>query len=448
MSREDRRLLSGFALVVAALLTLAGFLLRAWVSETLADGGKVHLAFLDLALRDRSRFLARTLSERWDREREWPEDLSDMLTRNHADYNRDIFMQVFTLEGRLVAASSNTPPGITLASAAVPKQSWITHDSAAPDGRPLRLVTYPVHTGQGTMEGLRFHGYAQAGLLQPDTERRIARFTWIMAASLAGFGALFLAAFRTAVLAAADRARNESETIQAAQHRFIGDAAHELGTPLAVLRGEIDIALRRERAADEYRAALASCREEIERLSRLSENLLALATADAGQVVIHRAACDASDIAKAVRRRFERVAAEKGITLSVDAPDALPWSADVFALEQVLGNLVSNALRHTPQGDRVTLTAERADSTIILSVTDTGEGIPPTHLPRIFDRFHRVDKNRGRAGGGAGLGLAIVRTLVEAHGGAVTAESELGKGSIFTCRFPCWPDGTPCGPEG
>ncbi|MDB6131961.1 MAG: two-component system sensor kinase [Verrucomicrobiales bacterium] len=436
MSREDRRLLFRSALAAGTLLALAGFLLRAWVSETLADGNKVHLAFLDLALRDRSRFLAGTLSERWDREQDWPEDLSDVLTRNHADYNRDIFMQVFTLDGGLVAASSNTPPGITLAPAAVPGQGWSTHDSATPDGRPLRLVTYPVHTGQGTGEGLRFHGYAQAGLLQPDTERRMERFTRIMAASLVGFGALFLAALRTAVLAAAERARKESEIIQAAQHRFIGDAAHELGTPLAVLRGEIDIALRRERSADDYRAALASCREEIERLSRLSENLLALATADAGQALIHRAPCDAADLARAVCRRFARVAAEKGVTLAVDAPATLPCRADAPAIGQVLGNLISNALRHTPAGDSATLTAAQEGGAIILRVADTGEGIPPAHLPRIFDRFHRVDKARSRAGGGAGLGLAIVRTLVEAHGGTVTVTSELGKGAVFTCRFP------------
>jgi signal transduction histidine kinase len=437
MNRDERRLLLYFALLVSALLALAGFLLRGWVARTLTAENKVHLAFLDLALRDRSRFLGETLSERREREDGWQRDLADLLTRNHADYNRDIFMQVFEPDGRLVAASANTPPKVALARHdGGDAPSWQSHDVTGADDRPLRLVTYPIHTGLGTAEGIRIHGYTQAGLLLPDTGRALARFTWVMIASLAGFGALFVVALRAAVLAAAQRLQRESQTLQAAQHRFIGDAAHELGTPLAVLRGEIDIALRRERTAEDYRAALASCREEIERLSRLSENLLALATADAGHAFIHRAPCDAADIARTVHHRFARLAQEKGVAFSLEVAGALPWTADALAIEQVLGNLVSNALRHTPAGESVTLTATAETDAIVFRVTDTGEGIPPAHLPRLFERFHRVDKARSRAAGGAGLGLAIVRTLVEAHGGRVEVTSELGKGTTFTCRFP------------
>jgi len=439
MNRDERRLLLYFALLVSALLVLTGVFLRSWVGRTLDADAKVQIAFLDLALRDRSRYLGETLAEQWENIKQWPDELADILTRNHADYNRDIFIQVFDSEDRLVAASGNSPRDTPLAPGARRAESfpsWTSHDFASADGRPMRLVTYPIQTGLGTAAGVKLHGYSQAGLLLPDTARAVSRFTWVMTAALAGFGVLFLVALRAAVLAAAHRLQRESQALQAAQHRFIGDAAHELGTPLAILRGEMDIALRRERSAEDYRAALTSCREEIERLSRLSENLLALATADAGHGLVHRAACDAAALARTVHGRFARMAAEKGVAFTLAAPESLPWSADAIAFEQILGNLVSNALRHTPAGESVALTVEKADGVLVFRVADTGEGIPPAHLPRLFDRFHRVDKARSRTAGGAGLGLAIVKTLVEAHGGQIGVTSELGQGSTFCCCFP------------
>lgn len=436
MTRDERRLMLYFALFVSALLVLAGVVLRGWVARTLEGEEKVNLAFLDLSLRDRSRFLGDLLSDQLAEHDQWPQNLGDLLTRNHADYNRDIFMQVFALDGSRVAQSANTPGQVPLASAAVAEQGWRSQDVRGVDGRPLRLVVYPIYTGLGTESGIKFHGYAQAGLLMPDTTGALSRFTWVMTASLAGFGILTLIALRAAVRAAAARLARESAQVQAAQHRFVADAAHELGTPLAVLRGEIDLALRRERDATEYREALTSCREEIERLSRLSENLLSLASADAGQPLIHPGACDAAGIARAVHQRHARLAEEKGIAFTVEAPAALPWHADVIAIGQVLGNLLTNAFRHTPAGESVTLTAAAEAGTVLFKVTDTGEGIPPAHLARLFDRFHRVDKARSRHSGGAGLGLAIVKTLVEAHGGTVVVESVLGKGTSFVCRFP------------
>jgi signal transduction histidine kinase len=436
MNRDERRLIALFAVLVGGLLALTGLVLRGWVSRTLDAEEKVNLAFLDLSLRDRSRYLGDQLSDHIAENQGWPESLADLLTRNHADYNRDIFMQVFALNGSLVAQSANTPPSVALSADAAAEQGWKARDVRGSGGRPMRLVVYPIYTGLGTDAGMKFHGYAQAGLLLPDGERALARFTWVMVASLVGFGALFVVGLRASVLAAAQRLRRESEGVQAAQQRFVADAAHELGTPLAVLRGEIDLALRRERSADDYRAALTSCREEIERLSRLSENLLSLASADAGQPIIQREQCDAAAVARVVYMRFARTAEEKGVAFSLSGATALPCNADAIAIEQVLGNLVSNALRHTPAGESVALSAASENGAIIFKVTDTGEGIPPAHLSRLFDRFHRVDKSRNRSVGGAGLGLAIVKTLAEAHGGTIATESTLGRGSTFTFRFP------------
>lgn len=439
MHRDERRLLTYIALLLAALLALGGWLLRGHVAGVLARDSQVQVAFLDLALRDRSRFLGESLSQQRGAGG-WPEDISDTLTRNHADFNRDIFMQVFETDGTLVAASSNAPAGLPLSPAAPGARllapAWHSHETTDPAGRAVRLVTYPVHTGLGTEDGMVVLGYAQAGLYLPETDRAVARFTWRLGALLLGVALLFGAGLRAAVLASAGRSRREMAAIQAAQHRFIGDAAHELGTPLAILQGEIDIALRRDRDSGDYRRALESCREEIGRLSRLSENLLALATADSGQELLHRGTCDAAEIARKVHGRFARVAEEKGVLFFIVAPDELPWTADAIAVEQILGNLVGNALRHTPADERVTLSVSCAAGEVVFEVEDRGEGIPAAHLPRLFERFHRVDKARSRVGGGAGLGLAIVKTLVEAHGGTVTAESGIGRGSRFTVRMP------------
>ncbi len=432
---EDRWMLRYFALLMTGVLALGGVLLRGYVGRTLEGDAKVQTAFLDLSLRDRSRYLAEIL--RPEREKgTWPVELENILTRNHAELNRDIFIQVFEPDGRLIAASANTPPSIPLTPKApqdMQGPSWIIDEVDGPDHRRWRLAAFPIYTHDPEF---RTMGFATAGVQLPDAARALSRFTWVLVPSLLSVGFLLVIALRAASLAVAQRLRREMEALQTTQQRFVADAAHELGTPLAVLRGEMDIALRRERTAADYRAALESCREEIERLSHLSENLLALATADAGHALVHSAPCDAADIARTIHGRFARIAGDKQVSFTLSAPEVLAWSADAVAIEQILGNLVSNALLHTPAGDSVALSVEKKGNAIVFEIADTGEGIPPAHLPLLFERFHRVDKARSRSAGGAGLGLAIVKTLVEAHGGSVTVESHLGRGSRFTCRFP------------
>jgi signal transduction histidine kinase len=438
MNRDERLILLVFGMILTAFLVASGLALHGYVSRTLAADTTAKTAILDLFLRDRSRYLAETLQPEREKGR-WPENLPDILTRNHADYNRDIFMQVFETDGRLVAASDNTPLEMGLSAKARREGAkvlrWLSEESSDTQGRRVRLVTFPIYTGDPNDPAAIVFGFAQAGLRLPDAERAVARFTWVMAAGLAGFGVLLILALRTAIFIASDRLRRESLTVHAAQHRFVGDAAHELGTPLAILQGEIDIALRRERSAAEYRAALVSCREEIERLSRLSENLLVLASADASQQLLHPSPCDAATVVRIVHGRFARLAEEKNVEFKIIAPDTLPWYGDALALEQILGNLVANAIRHTPRGESVSIEAEPGANEVVFHVRDTGEGILPAHLPLLFDRFYRVDKARSRAAGGAGLGLAIVKTLVASHGGTVTVVSTLGHGSTFTCRF-------------
>ena len=226
------------------------------------------------------------------------------------------------------------------------------------------------------------------------------------------------------------------EAAHVSQHRFVADASHELRTPLTILRGEIDVALRRPRSPEEYAEVLQSSREEIERLSRLTENLLTLARADAGQALVRREAVDVSSVAREVCRKLTPLSEQRKVPLSCDAPGPTVVSGDAVALAQIVFNLAENALRYTPAGERVTVGVAAREGEVVVEIEDQGSGIGAEHLPHLFERFYRVDKARSRDFGGVGLGLSIVKTLAEAHGGRVEVRSEVGKGSTFTVRLP------------
>lgn len=226
------------------------------------------------------------------------------------------------------------------------------------------------------------------------------------------------------------------ETMHASQFRFVADASHELRTPLTILRGEIDVALRRPRSPEEYAEVLHSSREEIERLSRLTENLLTLARADAKQALVRRESVDLAAIASEVCRKLAPLSEQRRVALACEASNAAMVTGDAIALEQVIFNLTENALRYTPGGESATVRVTRSATEAVVEVADHGSGISSEHLPYLFDRFYRVDKARSREFGGAGLGLSIVKTLVEAHGGRVEVRSEVGRGSTFTVRLP------------
>jgi two-component system, OmpR family, sensor histidine kinase BaeS len=206
---------------------------------------------------------------------------------------------------------------------------------------------------------------------------------------------------------------------------FIANAAHELRTPLTNLQGYLE-ALRDEVIVAD-RSTYESLWDEAERLVRLSRSLDALAEGDAA---VGFAAIENLDLAMAIRAAVElaQPSIERaGLRLSVDVPDRLPARANADQLAQVLGNLLSNAVRYTPAGGTVTVRAERRPGDLLVSVANSGEPIPADDLERVFERFYRVEKSRDRARGGAGIGLAIVKQLVEAGGGRVGAESVEGQ---------------------
>ncbi|HTO73876.1 MAG TPA: ATP-binding protein, partial [Gemmatimonadales bacterium] len=173
------------------------------------------------------------------------------------------------------------------------------------------------------------------------------------------------------------------------------------------------------------------------RMHRLVDDLLDLSRIESGGWLPAPESVDVADTAAEVLESFADRGRAGGVTLRVEVPpDAPPLIADPQAVRQILTNLVDNALRYTPPGGRVTIASRHDHDDTVIEVRDTGSGIPAEHLPRLFERFYRVDPSRSRAEGGTGLGLAIVKHLVEAHGGLCTAESTLGQGTVIRIRIP------------
>lgn len=219
--------------------------------------------------------------------------------------------------------------------------------------------------------------------------------------------------------------------------RFSADIAHDLRTPVNNIRGETEVALARARNIDEYREVLGSCLEEAVRLSELISDLLFLARAESPLTHLHREAVNVYELLDGVREYYEASAAEQAISLST-FPSGAPLVAELDRklVQRAVGNLIANALAHTPAGGSIELAANAENGSIRIGVCDTGTGIPADALPRVFDRFFRVDTSRAQASGGTGLGLAIVQSIMTLHGGKVEIESQLGQGTRVILDLP------------
>jgi two-component system heavy metal sensor histidine kinase CusS len=222
---------------------------------------------------------------------------------------------------------------------------------------------------------------------------------------------------------------------------FSADIAHDLRTPVNNIRGEAEVALARARTVAEYRDALGSCLEESVRLSDLISDLLFLARAENPLTHLHREHVNVAELLNGVRDYYEASAEDGGISLTT-AAGAEPVFAELdrALVQRAVGNLVSNAVAHTPAGGSIvlgtTLGAGAEASTVRIEVSDNGEGIPPDALPKVFDRFYRVDTSRSQASGGTGLGLSIVQSIMLLHGGNVEIASQMGQGTRVTLRIP------------
>lgn len=219
--------------------------------------------------------------------------------------------------------------------------------------------------------------------------------------------------------------------------RFTADIAHDLRTPVHNIRGEVEVALARARTADEYRSVLESSLEEAVRLSDLIGDLLFLTRAESPSTELHCETVNISELLTTVRDYYEASAGDEGVRLVVnDGPEPLSAALDRSLMLRAVSNLVSNAIAHTQRGGTVTLSAANEETAIRIEVFDTGAGIPAEALPRVFDRFFRVDPSRTKTSGGTGLGLAIVQSILVLHGGRAEITSELGHGTRVTLRMP------------
>lgn len=218
--------------------------------------------------------------------------------------------------------------------------------------------------------------------------------------------------------------------------QFTADASHELRTPLTIMRGELEIALRGERSAEDYLETLGSSLEEVERMSKIVNDLLLLSKSDMGQELMHHDPVDLKILLNDMMAHFRILADESRIELSSDLQEVETVFGDQLRLRQMMVNLLSNAIRYTAPGGRIKLSLNNTADGVEIAVADTGIGIPEADIPRIFDRFYRADKARSRQYGGSGLGLSIVKWIVDSHHGVIKVDSVVGEGTVFRVLFP------------
>jgi signal transduction histidine kinase len=225
---------------------------------------------------------------------------------------------------------------------------------------------------------------------------------------------------------------NRAEQVR---RNLVSDVAHELRNPLMNIRGYLE--LLQDQVLEPTPETLSSLYEETSLLSRLVADLQDLSLAEAGQLHLARRPISLEEVVSQASHMVQPHLAEKNLALHVRIPSDLPCvEADQERVAQILRNLLSNAITHTPNQGEICITASHRESVVTISIRDTGVGIVPEHLPYLFERFYRADASRARATGGTGLGLAVVKQMVQAHGGQVTVESQPGKGSCFMFTLP------------
>ncbi|MCC6178562.1 MAG: HAMP domain-containing histidine kinase [Chloroflexi bacterium] len=326
------------------------------------------------------------------------------------------------------------PQRVTVDVAALPRPAdrRPTLASATLNGEPARLLTRPVSDEDVPDGSVLIVGQSLA-------QERAALSTLLLIL-VAGGGAGLALSFAGAWFLAG-RALVPIEQAFRRQQEFVADASHELRTPLTVLRSATDLlAQHRDEPLAANGELFEDIRLEIARLERLTGDLLTLARSDRDDLVLAVAPFDAATVAADLVRRLRPLAAERGVTLDPHTYDPPPIvEADPDRFQQILLILLDNAIRHSPIGGRVDVTIRQQGGDVLVEVADTGSGIAPEQLPRVFDRFYRADPSRTRAAGGTGLGLAIAKTLVEAHGGTLSLTSTVGVGTRATVRLPAGP---------
>jgi heavy metal sensor kinase len=381
----------------------------------------------------------------------------------------DIFAQILTRDGAVLAstpglAAGPVVPARELASLDAARYFEATVPTTTDEPVLARILAMPTPDGRVIVTGVAF-----------DDQREVLdRLLYLF--GLAGLGAVMLAGavgwlVARVALRPVERMRTESEAVSGSEpgrrlavpgtrdelaalggslnrmldrleaavereRRFVADAGHELRTPLANLKAELDLALRRARSSSELVDALRSASEETDRLTRLAEDLLLIASADGGRLPMRREEVDLGALVRETVDSFSGRASALGITLAATEESRVTARLDGIRIRQAVGNLIDNALRHTPAGGTVTVHTAAAAGLRSIAVSDSGEGFNAAFLPHAFEAFARADASRSRSAGGTGLGLAIVRAIVEAHGGSVDARNRDEGGAIVVLRIP------------
>ncbi len=347
-----------------------------------------------------------------------------------ADYDGDlasVFVLAVAADGYLLPATGSPPspiaPNAPAIDAALEQGSdWRT--VRLHGGARLRLLTYRLPAGAGP-------AVLQIGRVLADQDRVLEQ----MLLALLGLGTFSAGLVAAGSWWLAGRSLRPAQEAWARQQTFVANASHELRTPLTLIRASAEVAGHGLPSDDERRALLDDIVQECDHLRHLVDDLLLLSRLDAGRLTLEQTRVTVPDLLATVQRQVGRLADERGVRLVVTGADGAVWG-DPTRLRQVLMILLDNALRYTPVGGTITLAAHREGRQMYLSVADTGCGIPAEHLPRLFDRFYRVEEARGTEAGGAGLGLAIAKALAEAQHGRIAIESQVGVGTRVSVILP------------
>jgi len=458
MFRELRWRLTGLYVVL-----LLGALLLFSAGSYLAARAALMGNF-DEVLVDQAAFVAQAI----DIDDGIPELKQEVLLSGHR--NDDHFTRLYAINGLLVFDDTTDGPYVpalpaTITSALRGEQTLMQVETS---GETMRISTFPIlHEGQ-------IAGVLQVGVSLADIEHTLSILLLVLLVMapitvlLASGGGLFLAHRALAPIDAITRmaqrisAENLSGRIDLTgpddevgrlartfdtmlarleeaftqQRQFAADASHELRTPLTAIIGQIDVALDWPESVEYYRTTLATIRDQAQRLTRLASDLLFLARADAQPTLQAVEPIDLANLLPAVAMQMQPLAAERQQTIMVTpSPTGVVYGDEDYVIRLLL-NMLDNAIRYTPTGGQVTLSCRRINASIEIRIRDNGPGIAPEHLPRVFDRFYRLDRGRSRVQGGSGLWLAIAQSIAQLHGGQITVESVVGQGSTFIVRLP------------
>jgi heavy metal sensor kinase len=379
------------------------------------------------------------------------------------------YVQISNDKGRVLERSANLAEGVL----ALPAQTRgaVVATLVFPDSLPVRVLTLPVVTQAGercfvqegvSVEGLRASLHRLHAMLiffLPGMLGLSILTGWLMARRVLRPIEVITREART--IEAQDLSRrlpvthpqdeigqltgvlnsllSRLEAAFAQMRRFTADAAHELRTPLAVLRCGMEVTVSKARSPAEHQEALATYIGEVAHLARIVDDLFALARADAGQQELKREHVSFSGLMRETCEQAELMAEVKALRVSLHVAEEVSVLGDRLRLKQLLFNLVDNAIKYTPAGGTVRLAVGREESWVTVTVEDSGIGIPAADLPHIFERFYRVEKARSLDGAGGGLGLSICQWITQAHGGHITVQSGIGKGSTFRVVLPVTP---------